>query len=139
MGKKDGDHRSVINLKSFIDVSPIFISKRDVFTVKAINIGQALDVQTGIEESILQCFTKSKLQKIHIFVKGENLSVPLPMLWTGFNTAVVYKITKNVSFPLRKISIRVTMIDISILSYMIQASYVRQDTELRQKSSHIPT
>ena len=67
MGKKDGDHRSVINLKSFIDVSPIFISKRDVFTVKAINIVQALDVQTGIEESILQCFTKSKLQKIHIF------------------------------------------------------------------------
>lgn len=61
------------------------------------------------------------------------------MLWTGFNTAVVYKITKNVSFPLRKISIRVTMIDISILSYMIQATYMSQDTELRQKLSHIPT
>lgn len=72
-------------------------------------------------------------------MKGENLSVPLPMLWTGFNTAVVYKITKNVSFPLRKISIRVTMIDISILSYMIQATYMSQDTELRQKLSHIPT
>lgn len=57
VGKKDGDHRSVINLKSIIDVFPIFISKRDVFTVNAINIGQALDVQTGIEESILQCFT----------------------------------------------------------------------------------
>ena len=61
------------------------------------------------------------------------------MLWTGFNTAVVYKITKNVSFPQRKISIRVTMIDISILSYMIQATYMSQDTELRQKLSHIPT
>ena len=72
-------------------------------------------------------------------MKGENLSVPLPMLWTGFNTAVVYKITKNVSFPQRKISIRVTMIDISILSYMIQATYMSQDTELRQKLSHIPT
>ena len=64
-------------------------------------------------------------RKYIFFVKGENLSVPLPMLWTGFNTAVVYKITKNVSFPLRKISIRVTMIDISILSYMIQANYMR--------------
>ena len=114
------------------------------FSIKALNIGRELDVHTAHEGSILQYFTRSKLEKREIFVKGGNLPVSVRRFWTGSTAAAVFqKITENASFFLRKISIRVTtyLVDILILSCMIQETYMGQGAdqgaELRQNSSHI--
>lgn len=81
-----------------------------------------MHVQTELEGSILQCFTRSKLEKSEISTEEKTLLIPAPTFWTGFSTAIVYKITKNASSFLRKISFRVTiyLVDILILNYMIQ-------------------
>lgn len=134
----------IIHLKFWLISFISLFQNGKSFSIKALNIERELDVHTGHEGSIVQYFTRSKLEKREIFVKGRNLPVPVRRFWIGSTTAAVFqKITENASFFLRKISIRVTiyLVDILILSCMIQETYIGQGAdqgaELRQNSSHI--
>lgn len=94
---------AIIDLYNSLKIIDWFLSylyfKTKSFSIKALNIGRELDVHTGHEGSVLQYFTRSKLEKREIFVKGGNLPVPVRRFWTGSTTAaVVQKITENASF-----------------------------------------
>ena len=67
------------------------------FSVKALNTGERLDVQTGPEGCILQCPIGSKLEKVReVSVEGDLLRVHvLPVFWTRSSTTGVYKVIKN--------------------------------------------
>ena len=69
MGKKDGDYCPVINLK----ILNQFQNGRPL-SVKALNTGGRLDLQTGTEGCILQCPIGSKLEKVlKVSVKVDSL------------------------------------------------------------------
>ena len=91
-----------INLKmlsQFIPFCP-FQNGRP-FSVKAHNTWGRLDVQTGPEGCILQCSTRSKLEKVlKVSVEGDSLRVHVSVFLTRRRTKGVYKvITKLFQSP----------------------------------------
>ena len=89
VGKKGEGYRSVINLKILNQFVPFFHFKMERLSqFKALNTG--LDVQTGIEGCILQCFIGSKLKEVCKFsVEEDSLQVHAPAHWTRSHTTGV--------------------------------------------------